>query len=171
MIHKPSIMLIGMPGAGKSTLGVMLAKYLTRSFVDTDIELQVRLGSSLQEFLDKEGYLALRDQEEQVLLASNYNHHVVATGGSVVYSDQGMRHLKKMAHCIYLDLPLDEVERRVVNFESRGIAASQDMTLTHIYEERKALYAKYADISISVGNELPTETFDKVILALRDLLV
>src|SRR5690606_24715443 len=90
------IILVGMPGAGKSTLGLLLAKEMTRDFVDTDVHIQVRANQSLQSIVDNSGYLTLRQLEEEALLDLDLDNHVIATGGSVVYSEAGMAHLKKM---------------------------------------------------------------------------
>ncbi len=147
--HK-SIILIGMPGAGKSTLGVLLAKNLAKTFVDTDIVLQTQIGSSLQEFLNRFGYMSLREKEQEMLLNSSFKSQVVATGGSVVYSDEGMAHLKQFGTCIYLKLSMESLRLRVGNIDNRGVAAPKSMSFGALFDERKALYEKYADISCEI---------------------
>lgn len=143
-----SLILVGMPGAGKSTVGLLLAKELAKAFVDTDITIQTREGKTLQEIIYDHGYEYLRKVEEQVLLESEYLNHVIATGGSVVYSDPGMRYLKKAGRVVFLDVPLEELERRVQNFSTRGIACAPGQTLADLFEERRALYQRYADITV-----------------------
>ena len=148
-----SIVLIGMPGAGKSTLGILLAKELGLDFVDTDVSIQVREGQTLQEILDGSDYLNLRAIEEQVLLTEQIAGKVVATGGSAVYSKAGMARLKKNAKMVFLDVPLEELEKRISNFDSRGIARKPQQSLESLYEERCKLYRKYADITVDCSKQ------------------
>jgi shikimate kinase len=147
-----SIILVGMPGAGKSTLGIQLAKKQALNFVDTDLLIQLHAGSPLQTLLDDKGYLALRAAEEKVLLDNKFPGFVVATGGSAVYSDAGMQHLKRFGAVVFLDVPLDELRQRIDDYETRGIAKRPDQSFTELFEERLALYKKYADITIECGN-------------------
>src|SRR5690606_28888226 len=118
------IVLVGMPGAGKSTLGVLLAKATMKDFVDTDMIIQLRANQSLQDIVDNSGYLTLRQLEEVVLLDLDVQQHVIATGGSVVYSEKGMAQLKSLGPVVYLQVSLDELKRRVKDLPSRGIAAT-----------------------------------------------
>jgi shikimate kinase len=143
-----SIILVGMPGAGKSTLGIQLAKKLALNFVDTDLLIQLQAGCPLQHILDEQGYQALRDVEEKVLLDNKFPGFVVATGGSAVYSDKGMRHLKQYGPVVFLDVPLDELRNRIDDYETRGIAKRPEQSFQELFEERLALYKKYADIVI-----------------------
>lgn len=145
-----SVILIGMPGSGKSTLGVLLAKQLGKKFVDTDIDLQTHLDTTLQDFLNQHGYMALREAEAHVLESGQYRNYVVATGGSAVYSDSGMRNLKKYGLCVYLRAELSTIEERIQNFDSRGVAAPAGIGLVDIYAERTPLYEQYADITVDV---------------------
>lgn len=140
-----SVILVGMPGAGKSTLGIMLAKELTKDFVDTDVLIQLREGKSLQDIIDQSDHLHLRQLEEQTLLETALTNHVIATGGSVVYSDRGMQHLKKFGPVIFLDVPLEELKQRIHNFDTRGIAMEPGQSFQNLFDERRALYLKYAD--------------------------
>ena len=107
-MQKPSVILIGMPGAGKSTLGILLAKELGLGFLDTDVAIQVKEKQTLQEILEQRGYLALRAVEEQVLLETDCHQQVVATGGSAVYSHNGMAYLKSCGPVVYLEVPLED---------------------------------------------------------------
>ncbi|UTW46525.1 shikimate kinase [bacterium SCSIO 12696] len=148
MENQPGVILIGMPGAGKSTLGVQLAKELGFDFVDTDVSIQVHTGQTLQDIIDSSDYLNLRRIEEAVLLKTDCHDMVVATGGSAVYSDPGMNHLKQQGTVVFLDTPLEELRRRIHNYDSRGIARRPDQTLEDVFAERQALYEKYADITV-----------------------
>ena len=144
-------MLIGMPGAGKSTIGVLLAKERSKNFIDTDVLIQINHGRGLQDIVDQEGFLALRKIEEDVLLSMNCVNFVIATGGSAVYSEKAMAKLRSDAITIYLDVPLEELKQRVKNFETRGITKRPDQTFQDLYQERLTFYKKYADIIIPCG--------------------
>jgi shikimate kinase len=165
--HK-SIVLIGMPGAGKSTIGILLAKELGLDFIDTDISIQVRWGETLQQITDESGYMVLRDYEEQVLLSENIDHKVVATGGSAVYSDAGMARLKASATVIFLDVSLPALQQRVTNFDTRGIARRPEQSFEDLFAERSLLYQRYADIRIDCSNLGVNEALQAVLETLRD---
>ncbi len=143
-----NIVLIGMAGAGKSTVGVLLAKRSARDFVDTDVLIQARAGRPLQQIVDGDGYLALRAIEEQTLLGLELEGHVIATGGSAVYSEAAMAHLGQHGVRVLLDLPLAEVERRVSDIGSRGLARRPGQSLADLYRERLPLYRCHADITV-----------------------
>lgn len=162
-----NIVLIGMPGAGKSTLGVLLAKHLAKSFVDTDILLQEALGETLQSYLDSQGYLKLREQEELMLLSSEFSDAVVATGGSVVYSDAGMQKLKSNAKLVYLSITYQTLLDRVHNQSERGIACPEGTTLQQIFDEREELYRKYADTVVVLDGVSLEDGLAKVVTALE----
>jgi shikimate kinase len=146
---KSNVVLIGMPGSGKSTIGVLLAKRTARNFVDTDVLIQARESRPLQEIVDSQGYLALRDVEEAVLLSLDFDHYVIATGGSAVYSEAGMEHLKESSQVVFLDVSLQTLLNRVTDMETRGIAKRPDQSFADLFEERCALYRRYADITIA----------------------
>ena len=165
--HK-SIVLIGMPGAGKSTIGILLAKELGLDFIDTDISIQVRWGETLQQITDESGYMVLRDYEEQVLLSENIDHKVVATGGSAVYSDAGMARLKASATVIFLDVSLPALQQRVTNFDTRGIARRPEQSFEDLFAERSLLYQRYADIRIDCSNLGVNEALQAVLETIRD---
>jgi len=152
-----SLVLIGMPGVGKSTLGVLLAKELGLEFVDTDILIQTREGRTLQEIIEASDYLALRRIEEQVLLSLRPEHKVIATGGSVVYSDAGMQHLKRSALVVFLDLPLRQIRLRLPDFESRGIARAPGQSLKQVFDERRELYLRYSDVQLDCRRQSPRQ--------------
>jgi len=156
--QESNIILIGMPGSGKSTVGVILAKLMSRAFVDTDLLIQAAQGRSLQDIIDKEGHLALRQIEQQILLNLTCTHHVIATGGSAVYSNAAMCHLKSSGVVVFLDVGLATLERRVHNFETRGLAKRSDQSFADLFRERLPLYKKYADITL----ECSTLTQDEI---------
>lgn len=143
-----NIILVGMPGSGKSTVGVILAKRLALEFLDTDILIQKTADRTLQEIVDQQGHLALRVLEEQVLLGIDCRNHVIATGGSAVYSEPAMRHLGQNGLIVFLHADLAALQSRVWNYESRGIAKRPEQSLQDLFAERMALYEKYADITV-----------------------
>lgn len=162
MNHKNSVILVGMPGAGKSTLGVLLAKELNLDFLDTDVSIQVHEGRSLQDIMDSEGYMKLREIEEAVLLNTDANGKVISTGGSAVYSDAGMQHLKAQGTVVFLDVTLSELRKRIHNFDTRGIARRPDQSFEELFEERCALYNKYADIHYDCNGQSPAEILEAI---------
>ena len=142
----PNIVLIGMPWCGKSTTGVLLAKALAMPFVDTDVTIQAAEGRKLQDIIDGDGIEAFRRIEERHLLNLHCHGHVIATGGSVVYSVPAMAHLKENGRCIYLHLPLTSVESRATNIDFRGLVREPGQSLADLYAQREPLYRRYADV-------------------------
>jgi shikimate kinase len=161
-----NIVLIGMPGSGKSTVGVILAKLTSRDFVDGDVLIQISQDRSLQDIVDTEGHMALRRIEEEVLLALHCINHVIATGGSAAYSHAAMTHLKSNGVVIFLDVDLPTLESRIHDFDTRGLAKRPDQTFTDLFEERFALYTKYADISIQCADLTQEEVCDRIVMEL-----
>lgn len=156
------IVLVGMPGAGKSTLGVLLAKATMKDFVDTDMIIQLRAHQSLQDIVDNSGYLMLRELEEVVLLDLSVEQHVIATGGSVVYSERGMAHLSRMGPIVYLRVSLDELKRRIKDLPTRGIAAIPGQSLDDLYQERCPLYERFADITVDCDDKTPEQVVGEI---------
>lgn len=146
--EKSNMVLIGMPGAGKSTVGVILAKLTSRDFIDTDVVIQISQGRLLQDIVDKEGHMALRRIEEDIILGLHCDRHVIATGGSAVYSQAAMEHLRSNGIVVFLDVDLPTLETRIHDFGTRGLAKRPDQTLSELFEERIVLYRKYADITV-----------------------
>ena len=146
--HRSNIVLIGMPGAGKSTVGVILAKHASRNFVDTDVLIQTSERRPLQKILDENGHIALRAIEERILLSLDLANHVIATGGSAAYSGKAMTHLKKNGVVVFLHVPFAEIVGRVRDFGTRGIARAPEQSFADLFEERSVLYKKYADLTI-----------------------
>jgi len=167
MPNRRSLILIGMPGAGKSTLGVLLAKELMLDFLDTDVAIQVREGVSLQNILEQSGYLALRAVEEEVLLATECHEKVVATGGSAVYSQKGMEYLKSCGLVVYLEVSLEVLRQRIHNYETRGIARRPEQSFEELFDERQALYRQYTDITVNCSELGSEEVIGKVLAMLQ----
>lgn len=161
-----NIVLIGMPGSGKSTVGVLLAKAIGYSFVDTDLIISRRAGKPLQKILDEDGLNGFLRLEEKVGAELVCDHTVIATGGSMVMSDTAMQNLKKGGKVVFIDVPLDEIKRRVTNIKTRGIAFDKGETLDDVYEKRNPLYNKYADISV----EFSTGTIENTVEMIVDKL-
>ena len=150
--NQSNIVLIGMPGSGKSTVGIILAKMISRDFVDTDISIQMSQGRSLQDIVDMEGHMVLRQIEEDIIQDLMCVDHVIATGGSAVYSHSAMKHLKSNGVVVFLNVDLPTLKSRIHNFETRGLARRPEQSLEDLFEERLNLYKKYADIMIECGN-------------------
>ena len=148
-----NLVLIGMPGAGKSTVGVLLAKTLKMPFTDTDILIQKQENSYLQELIEKHGIDGFIKIEENTVKSLDLRNHVIATGGSVVYSETAMAHLKAHGIIFFLNARLYQLERRLKNSRNRGIAMSPGQTLGSLYRERLPLYKKYADIEIDCSRK------------------
>jgi shikimate kinase len=157
-----TIVLIGMPGTGKSTVGVLLAKALGMGFVDTDILIQLREKRTLQDIIQKSSYLALREIEEQVVLENHYVSKVVATGGSVVHSVKSMAKLKQAGKIIYLSCSIAQLRDRIHDFDARGIAAPIGQGLTDIAIERTTLYEKFGDCTFDTSFKPPAEIVQEI---------
>lgn len=146
-----NVALIGMPGAGKSTLGVLLAKRSARDFLDTDIHIQEAEGASLAQLIEERGIEGFRRIEERVVLGLDCAHSVIATGGSVVYSDAAMEHLGAIGVRVFLDVPLAELERRLGDLDARGVIYAPGQTFAGLFEERRALYLRWCDLRVDCG--------------------
>ncbi|WP_321389146.1 shikimate kinase [uncultured Desulfuromusa sp.] len=172
-----NIILIGMPGAGKSTIGVILAKRIGFHFIDTDLLIQAQEKLRLQQIIDTRGLENFRQVEEQVLLDLHTEHSVIATGGSVVYGKNGLKKLGESGVLIYIHVPLLLLQQRIADMGQRGLVMSKGQSFQDLYQERTPLYEKFADITIfsaeqnaeqvaaqierkliSLGNALPSES-------------
>ncbi len=159
---KTNLTLIGMPGAGKSTVGIILAKDMGFGFIDTDVLIQINQQKTLQQILDESGHLTLRNIEEKEILKLNVQKHIIATGGSVAYSPKAMELLQKISCIVFLKVDIDELKRRIHNYETRGIAKAPTQTFMELFEERQQLYEKYAEITIIGGGLNQNEIADEV---------
>lgn len=163
-----NIILIGMPGSGKSTVGVLLAKALGTGFIDTDLIIQVQQRNTLQRLIDLNGLTKFNSFEEAALLSVNEEADmVIATGGSAVFCDKGMRHLKRNGICVYLDLPICDLQLRLSNIKTRGIACRRGEGLEEIMAERTPLYKKYADVQIDCADKNSEQIVEKIIRVVR----
>lgn len=163
-----NIVLVGMPGAGKSTIGVLLAKEIAFQFIDSDITIQEKTGETLQETMDRDGYLKLREIEEEVLCGLNSNNSVISTGGSAVYGKKAMEHLKKDGLVVFIKASLSELKRRVKNYENRGIARRPDQSFQDLFDERDLLYNKYSDIVVESISGNQDKMVREIISALKE---
>lgn len=162
-MSRSNLVLIGMPGSGKSTVGVILAKRTSRNFVDTDVLIQISQQRTLQDIVDTDGYLALREIEEEVLLGLSVRNCVIATGGSAVYSDSAMVHLTSSGRVIFLDADIPTLESRVHDFRTRGLAKRPDQEFADMFSERFALYTKYAEITIKASGLTHEEVCELIV--------
>lgn len=162
-----NVILIGMPGSGKSTVGVLLAKTMGFDFLDADLLIQKREGLLLQEILDKRGLEAFLSAEEAAIRSINCRRTVIAPGGSAVCRVGGMKHLKNLGPLIYLRVPMRELVRRVTNLSSRGIAMEPGQTLADVMAIREPLYERYADLTVDCP---PGQELGQTMLEVRRLL-
>ena len=161
-----TISLIGMPGAGKSTVGVLLAKLTGLHFRDTDLDIQVRAGATLQQILERDGHLQLRALEEQVLMEVPLDKSVVSTGGSVVYSELIMQRLSSAGPVVYLEADLDTLQKRVEAAPPRGMASGTQHSFTDIFNERTPMYRNYAYFTVCAN----TGTADQIAVQILKLV-
>ncbi len=163
---KDNITLIGMPGCGKSTIGVLLAKALNYSFLDSDLVIQREQNMKLQEIIDTYGNDRFKEIENEVNSSLTVSRTIIATGGSVVYGREAMEHLSQISYVVYINLTCEEIVRRVNNIHTRGISMKKGETLYDLYRERQPLYEKYADYSVDCNGLNVEETVEKIMHAL-----
>ena len=159
-----NVVMVGMPGSGKSTIGVILAKSLGFDFVDTDLVICKREGKKLQEIIDTEGLEKFLEIEQQVGEEISPVNSVVATGGSMILSDEAMKNLKKDGIVVYVEVPLKILKKRITNMKTRVIAFKKGETLEDIFRVRTPLYEKYADITITADeNTVPEDCVNQIV--------
>lgn len=163
-----NVILIGMPGSGKSTVGVLLAKSLLCDFIDTDLIIQNKYAMPLNKIINDFGTDEFIKRENETLSEISVDNCVVATGGSAVYGEKAMQNLKQNAKIVYLKLPVAELERRISNIKTRGIVMEKGETLTSLYLARAPLYEKYADITVDGTHLTAEECVDKIIEELNN---
>ncbi|MDR6550121.1 shikimate kinase [Paenibacillus qinlingensis] len=164
-----NIVLIGMSGAGKSTLGVLLAKAMGMNYVDTDIVIQQQEGRLLQDILDVDGTEKFLEVEEKVVANLHFDNCVIATGGSVIYSDIAMNALKQGGQIIYLHVSYEEISKRLTNITTRGIVIKKGNSLEDVYVERLPLYRKYSDITIDCADKDIEQCVREIMARIKDL--
>ena len=167
-----NIILIGMPGAGKSTLGVVLAKILKYDFLDADLVIQGKHGKTLQALIDERGPLGFLEAENQDLQEINAQRTVIATGGSAVYSDQAMEHLRKTGVVVYLRISYDQLVGRLGDLRERGVVMKDGMgmSLADLYAERLPLYERWAQVTVDVEGMSITDAAQKTAQVVREWL-
>ena len=148
-----NVILIGMPGAGKSTIGVVLAKSIGFKFIDSDLLIQEKEGKLLHEIISQVGDEGFRKIENDVNSSIDVTKAVIATGGSAVYGKEAMEHFKKIGTVVYLKHSYDEIEKRLGDLGKRGVTIKKGQTLADLYNERTPLYEKYADVVIDCNNK------------------
>ena len=163
-----NVVMIGMPGVGKSTIGVLLAKQLRYSFLDTDLLIQSTEGKILQQLIQKHGISGFCELEERYIQSVAVDSHVVATGGSVVYGEGAMRHLKANGIVVHLDLSLDRLTRRLDDLDARGVAIAPGRDLSDLYAERQPLYKKYADLTVATDGLTPDAVVSHIMALLTE---
>lgn len=159
---KDNIILIGMPGVGKSTVGVVLAKVMGYQFVDADLVIQEKEGKLLCEIIEEVGTEGFIEVENRINSGIEAHHAIIATGGSVVYGKEAMEHLKEIGTVVYLKLPFEELNHRLSDIKGRGVVLKNGQTLLDLYEERVPLYEKYADITVDEYQLNVEQTIEKI---------
>lgn len=154
---KDNIVLIGMPGAGKSTVGVVLAKKLGYSFVDSDLVIQETYGKLLHELIEENGVEGFWKIENDVNASINRHRSIIATGGSAIYGKEAMEHLREIGTVVYLKLPYAVIEDRLGDLNARGVTLRPGQTLRDLYEERVPLYEKYAHVVVECDGRMLRE--------------
>ena len=162
MGKKTNITLIGMPASGKSSVGVVLAKRLGKKFVDTDIVIQEKYGKLLKELIEEHGDEGFREIEDEVNAGLDLDNSIISPGGSVVYGENAMRHLKEISVIIYLELSYTAIKSRLGDLRERGITLKEGQSLKDLYLERVPLYEKYADITVNEMKKSLSKTIDEI---------
>lgn len=164
---KNNIVLIGMPGVGKSTIGVVLAKILAYHFLDSDLVIQEKEGKRLHQIISEKGTEGFLEIENNVNASLNADGTIIATGGSVIYGKEAMEHLKEIGKVVYLKADYQTIQNRLGNLKKRGVALKKGQTLKDLYDERTKLYELYADITVDEKGLGTEETIDAVLRALN----
>lgn len=160
--NKNNIILIGMPTSGKSTVGVILAKILGYRFIDADIVIQEKEGRKLSRIIAEDGIDGFIDIENKINSDINADRTVIATGGSVVYGKEAMEHYKEIGTVVYLKVSFETLKKRLHHAKQRGVVMKDGQTLESLYEERKALYEQYADITVDEGRDSLEKVIEKI---------
>lgn len=145
---KNNIIMIGMPASGKSTLGVLLAKFMGYSFVDVDLVIQEKTGKLLKEIIAERGDEGFLKLEEEINAGLQVEKTIISPGGSVIYGEKAMKHFKEIGTVVYLKLSYEDLEKRLGNLQERGVVLKDGMTLRDLYNERVPYYERYANVVI-----------------------
>ncbi len=162
-----SVILIGMPSSGKSTLGVLLARELGYRFIDSDILIQESEGKLLHEIIKEKGIEGFMETEDRVNSQIKDKKSVIATGGSVIYCENAMEHLRELGKVVYLKISFEEMRRRLGDYSHRGVIMRHGNALEDMYAERAPLYEKYADITVDVGTADLAYSLNEICKALK----
>ncbi len=158
-----NIILIGMPGVGKSTVGVVLAKMLGCTFIDGDLVIQEKMGRLLHEIIEEIGADGFNELENRINMTINPKKAVISPGGSVVYGSEAMEHYKSIGKVVFLNLPVEELKRRLGDLNERGVSLKEGQTLDDLYNERLPLYQKYADYTVDCHNKQLREVAREIV--------
>ena len=153
-MFESNITLIGMPGAGKSTVGIVLAKLLCKTFIDADIVIQNNAGKRLHKIIEEIGNERFLKLENETLAHLKVHNSIISTGGSAIFAKEAMAHLKKTSTVVYLRVPYEDIEKRLKSLKRRGVVFEEGQTLRDIYDIRTPLYEKYADIIVDCNNDI-----------------
>lgn len=167
-MNSENVILIGMPGCGKSTCGIISAKLLLKNFFDTDLLIQSIEGQRLQTIIDTKGNDDFEHIEEEAILSLDIKGTVIATGGSVIYSDKSMKHLKSMGKVVFLDIDYEHMCKRINNLSTRGIVMRHGGSLLDMYNERLPLYKKWADITIDCNDTTAEQAANAIFNAIEN---
>ena len=163
---KSNLVLIGMPGVGKSTVGVVLAKHLGMNFIDTDLLIQSRAGARLQQIINKRGLNYFLELEEQVIVDLSEQRSVIATGGSVIYSPLAMDALRRDGHLIYLKISLPQLQQRIDDMGERGVVIEKNQSFSDLYDSRTRLYEQYAELTVDCDNQTANQVVQRMEIAI-----
>ena len=167
MAKKDNLILIGMPASGKSTVGVILAKVIGYDFIDSDLLIQKKEGMRLADIIKKKGIDGFLEVENEVNASIKASQCVIATGGSAVYGEEAMKHLREIGAVIYLQVDYSVIQKRLHNIRQRGVVLRQGQTLQDLYDERTVLYEKYADLIVREGSGEIEAVVARIIRTLR----
>lgn len=167
---KKNIILIGMPGVGKSTSGVILAKVLNYDFLDSDLVIQKKMGKRLKDIIREVGMKGFNAIENEVNSNLDVASTVIATGGSAVYGEEAMRHFQEIGIIVYLRIGYENLDKRLGNLDERGVVHKKGQTLRELYEERTNLYEKYADVTVDLERKNVAETVDAILAAIENFI-
>ena len=170
MNKKDNVILIGMPGAGKSTIGVILAKIKGMNFIDSDLVIQEKTGKLLKDIIEDEGVNGFIKVENDINSSISVNNCIIATGGSAIYGEEAMTHFKETGTVVYIKLDFDTIDNRLGNIKQRGVLLKEGQNLKSLYTERCPLYEKYADIIVEASGMDIEEVVENIFTKLQNVV-